>query len=139
MNPSDIARDYFRKAVSRFKALQVLYEERSYADVVRESQEIIELILEGALRYIGIEPLKRHDIGSTILRYADLLPSEWQENAEVIAEVSRQLYAERGPAFYGDEDAGIPSSEIYDESDAKQALSWVQHILEMFARLLKET
>ncbi|MBI2914833.1 MAG: HEPN domain-containing protein [Firmicutes bacterium] len=36
-------------------------EEQSYSDVVREAQEIVELCLEGILRYVGIEPPKLHD------------------------------------------------------------------------------
>jgi HEPN domain-containing protein len=56
MNTQALARDYLRKGRARRRALQVLFEEGSYDDVVREAQAIVELILKGALRFIGVDP-----------------------------------------------------------------------------------
>ena len=67
MNAQALARDYLRKGKARRRALQVLFEEGSYDDVVREAQAIVELILKGALRFIGVDPPKRHDVGSTVV------------------------------------------------------------------------
>jgi HEPN domain-containing protein len=59
MNAQALARDYLRKGKARRSALQVLFEEESYDDVVREVQAIVELILKGTLRFIGVDPPKR--------------------------------------------------------------------------------
>ena len=52
MRNLELARDYVRRAEIRLMALDVLYREKSWADVVRESQEIVELALtdEGETR-----------------------------------------------------------------------------------------
>ena len=62
MTSDDMARDYLRRAAARRKALDVLLSAAAYPDVVRESQDIAELALKGALRFVGVEPPKRHDV-----------------------------------------------------------------------------
>lgn len=51
-----LGQSYYKKAQSRLKALNLFMQEEDYSDVVREAQEIIELILKGILRKYGIEP-----------------------------------------------------------------------------------
>jgi HEPN domain-containing protein len=77
MNSQALARDYLRKGKARRHALQILFEEGSYDDVVREAQAIVELILKGTLRFIGVDPPKRHDVGSTVKEFGDRLPESW--------------------------------------------------------------
>jgi hypothetical protein len=67
-----------RRARGRRQAIEVLFSARLYADVIRESHEIIELILKGALRFIGVDPPKRHDVRGVLMRFLDRLPSEWR-------------------------------------------------------------
>ena len=50
-----LAADYVRRAKIRLGALDVLFREESWPDVVRESQEIV-LALKGLLRWCGIDP-----------------------------------------------------------------------------------
>ena len=45
-----LAADHVRRARIRLRALDVLFEGESWADVVRESQEVVELALKGLLR-----------------------------------------------------------------------------------------
>ncbi|MBI4560813.1 MAG: hypothetical protein HY724_02120 [Candidatus Rokubacteria bacterium] len=47
MTSDRLARDYLRRAEARRKALDTLMASGAYADVVRESQEVLELILNG--------------------------------------------------------------------------------------------
>ena len=56
MRNLDLAEDHVRRAEIRLKALDVLFEHQSWADVVRESQEVVELALKGLLRAFGVEP-----------------------------------------------------------------------------------
>src|SRR5712691_1262576 len=100
MNAQALARDYLRKGKARRRALQVLFEEGSYDDVVREAQAIVELILKGTLRFIGVDPPKRHDVGSTVKEFGDRLPETWQARLDEIETISRTLFEERGHAQY---------------------------------------
>ena len=56
MKNTGLARDYLRRARIRVTALDVLFDGESWADVVRESQEVVELALKGLLRSCGIDP-----------------------------------------------------------------------------------
>lgn len=91
MNSLSLARDDLRKARARRRALQVLYEEESYDDVVREAQEMVELILKGARRYIGIDPPKRHDVGATLRAHQDHLPDAWRKKSQFFARILERL------------------------------------------------
>jgi HEPN domain-containing protein len=114
-----LAQSYLRKAVARLKILPVLMGERAYSDVVREAQEIVELALKGALRQLGIEPPKWHDVGDILLAHRDRLPDETREKAPRLAKVSSWLRKERELAFYGDIDF-VPT-EQYSLQDAQRA------------------
>jgi HEPN domain-containing protein len=46
MTNPDLARDYFTRARKRLKAVALLLDEEAFADVVRESQEVVELLLK---------------------------------------------------------------------------------------------
>ena len=49
----------------------VLFEGESWADVVREVQEIVELTLNGLLRSAGIGPPRIHDVSEILLAVVD--------------------------------------------------------------------
>lgn len=110
----------------------------AYADVVRESQEVVELILKGTLRFIGVDPPKRRDVRTVLARFFDRLPAEWREAMEEIGEASTELAQERAHAFYGDEDDLIPASELFGEGDARRALGVVDRLPSMYGGLLGE-
>ncbi len=137
MTSDRLARDYLRRARSRRRALDTLLGEAAYADVVRESQEIVELVLKGALRFVGVDPPRRHDVRRTLARFLDRLPGEWQAAMRDIEEASAQLVRDRAHAFYGDEDAGVPASELFEEKDARTALGIVDRLLGLYERLLE--
>ncbi len=63
MTGESLSRNYLIKARNRLKALEVLFAEEDWSDVVREAQEIVELCLKGMLRAIGIDPPRQHDVG----------------------------------------------------------------------------
>lgn len=82
MNLRLIARDYLVRARARREALRTLLAAHVHADVVREAHEVVELILKGALRFIGVEPPKRHDVEAIVGQFVDRLPGEWREAME---------------------------------------------------------
>ena len=53
-----LARSYLKKAAVRLDVLRLLREREAWSDVVRESQEAVELALKGMLRAVGVEPPK---------------------------------------------------------------------------------
>jgi HEPN domain-containing protein len=50
----NLAHDYIFRCASRLKAIDVLFEEKNWPDVVRESQEVVELALKALLRNYSI-------------------------------------------------------------------------------------
>ncbi|HEX5217387.1 MAG TPA: HEPN domain-containing protein [Vicinamibacterales bacterium] len=86
------------------------------ADVVRESQEIVELTLKGLLRASGVEPPRIHDVADVLLAERDRLPKDLAPHVDRLADISRALRRDRELAFYGAED--LTPSAFYRESDA---------------------
>ena len=56
MRNRDLAADHVRRAIARLRTLDVLFDAESWADVVREAQEVVELALKGLLRELGTTP-----------------------------------------------------------------------------------
>ena len=121
MTSVSLGASYLEKAAMRLKVLDMLHGEHASSDVVREAQEVVELALKGALRVLGVEPPKIHDVGPLILEYRDRLPSQVWHDADRIAEASRWLRKEREFSFYGEVDL-IPT-EQYGIEDAERALA----------------
>lgn len=121
MNNVTLAQSYLQKAQTRLKILDVLYEDNAFSDVVRESQEIVELALKGMLRQIGVEPPKVPDVGDLIAEYRSMFPSDVAEDADRLRQISRWLRKEREFSFYGEVDL-IPTLE-YKAEDADRAMA----------------
>jgi HEPN domain-containing protein len=85
-----VARDYLRRAQTRRLALDTFLAAELHGDVMRETQEIVELVLKGALRFVGVEPPKRHDVHDIVERFLGRLPAEW---AQVVGELRAMLTA----------------------------------------------
>jgi HEPN domain-containing protein len=119
MRNPELSRDYVRRAEARLRALDVLFEAESWADVVRESQEVVELALKGLLRSAGIDPPRIHDVGEVLLAERTRMPSALDPHLERLAEASRTLRRDRELAFYGAED--FTPSSFYKRDDAQSA------------------
>jgi HEPN domain-containing protein len=119
MRNRELAADYVRRADVRLRAIDVLFEAASWADVVRESQEALELALKGLLRASGVEPPRIHDVADVLLAERERLPATLQGEVERLAELSRDLRRDRELAFYGAED--LTPSRFYREADATRA------------------
>ncbi|PWU25640.1 MAG: DNA-binding protein [Candidatus Rokuibacteriota bacterium] len=136
MTSDRIARDYLQQAQARWVALNALLTARAYPTVVRESQDVVELILKGVLRFIGVEPPKRHDVHGVLARFIDRLPAEWRQALGELDRTLDELAQDRAPAFYGDEEKDIPASDLFDEEDARRAMSVAKRLLDLYERLL---
>lgn len=131
MRNTDLARDYIQRAAVRLRALDVLFEGESWADVVREAQEIVELTLKALLRTCGIDPPRAHDVSDILLAERDRLPQNIQSEVESLASVSRELRRDRELAFYGAED--LTPSGFYTRSDAERARDGASRTVELVA------
>ena len=119
MRNRSLAADYVRRATARVRALDVLFEAESWADVVRESQEVVELALKGLLRASGVEPPRIHDVSDVLLAERERLPEALWAEVPQLAQASRELRRDRELAFYGAED--LTPSDFYRKSDATEA------------------
>lgn len=119
MRNRDLALDYVRRAEARLLALDVLFDAESWADVVREAQEVVELALKALLRSAGIDPPRIHDVGDVLLAERGRMPAALDTDLERLAEASRRLRRDRELAFYGAED--FTPSAFYKRDDAQAA------------------
>ncbi|MCC7417566.1 MAG: HEPN domain-containing protein [Acidobacteria bacterium] len=119
MRNRDLAHDHVRRAAARLKALDVLFEAESWADVVRESQEVVELALKGLLRRAGVDPPRIHDVADVLLAERVRLPAALAPDIDRLVEASRALRRDRELAFYGAED--LTPSTFYRKHDAQAA------------------
>jgi len=119
MRNPDLARDYITRAAGRLRALDVLYEGGFWADVVRESQEVVELALKAVLRAHGVDPPRLHDVSDVLVAERSRLPADLAAELESLVRISRDLRRDRELAFYGAED--LTPSGFYTRDDADRA------------------
>jgi HEPN domain-containing protein len=128
MQNRDLARDYLRRCEARLRALDTLFDQESWADVVREAQEIVELALKGLLRSAGIEPPRIHDVADVLLSEQRRLPEPVVKDISRLADASRGLRRDRELAFYGAED--LTPSDFYRKADAAAARDAARLVVE---------
>lgn len=119
MRNPELARDYVTRAGVRLRALDVLFDAGCWADVVRESQEVVELALKGLLRAYGVAPPRIHDMSAVLTAERSRLPKGVSDHVDQLAAISKDLRRDRELAFYGTED--LTPSSFYAESDAIRA------------------
>jgi HEPN domain-containing protein len=117
-NP-ELAADYVGRAAVRLRALDVLFEAASWGDVVRESQEALELALKGLRLACRIEPPRIHDVADVLVSERERLPPPLHGEVERLAALSRELGRDGELAFYGAKD--LTPSRFCREPDATRA------------------
>jgi HEPN domain-containing protein len=138
LNNLEMARSYLRQAEERVKHAEEALRTGNYAFTIRQSQEAVELSLKGALRLVGIEPPKWHDVGPVLKRERELFPEWFKERIDETASISRRLRREREPSMYGDEETGAPPDQLYSLMDAEEALQSSKTVLKLCLRLIEE-
>jgi HEPN domain-containing protein len=121
MHNEGLTSDYLRRAGNRLEAVRVLMKLESWADVVRESQEIVEITLKALLRAHRIEVPRIHDVSPVIEQNRERLESAIGKSVDELMRISRALRRDRELAFYGSED--LTPSEFYKVEDAEVAYS----------------
>lgn len=136
MKNIDLVTDYIERAGHRLEAVQLLFEKNSFADVVRESQEVVELCLKALLRASNVEVPRVHDVSSILLEQKDQLPQSIQHKVSHLAKISKSLRRDRELAFYGTED--LTPSNFYNKEDAKGALEGASSVYNLCRSTLKD-
>ncbi|MBX3143913.1 MAG: HEPN domain-containing protein [Trueperaceae bacterium] len=127
-----LATDYLRRAGARLLAIDALFEAESWADVVRESQEVVELALKALLRVSGVEPPRVHDVSDVLEEAQDSLPASILPHLAQLTSASRRLRRDRELAFYGAED--LTPSEFYSRADAGEARVAARNVVSLVER-----
>jgi len=131
MKSRALTQDYLERAEHRLAAIELLFSRHDYADVVRETQEAVELMLKALLRMSSVEVPHIHEVGDLLIEHRARLPRALQPHVERFAQVSRRLRRDRELAFYGSED--LTPSDFYKHEDAESALTDARFIWEQLA------
>lgn len=134
MKNRDLAKDYVLRCHHRLKALDTLYALKSWADVVREAQEVVELALKGLLRHSGIEVPRVHDVSDVLFAQRGAIAAAIHSELETLADISRRMRRDRELAFYGSED--LTPSEFYRRPDAERALREATHVVKTVEKVV---
>jgi len=137
MKTTHMASSMLQQADLRLKAAAMGIKSKGYAYAVRSSQECVELSLKAALRLVGVEYPKKHDVSRVLLLAKKRFPNWFR--VENFAKVSRALAEMREPAMYGDELRFVPSTELFTKEHAAKALTEANEVYRACSRLLKES
>ncbi|MEM3831763.1 MAG: HEPN domain-containing protein [Sulfolobales archaeon] len=133
-----MAQSYLRQAEERIRHAKEALDRGNYPYVIRQCQESVELLLKAALRLVGVEVPKWRDVGPVLRREAQRFPEWFQAEIPALARISRKLRREREPSMYGDEESGIPPDELYDRSDAEEALDYASKVYSIVIKLIQQ-
>jgi len=133
-----LARDYLRRAEARLSSARYALSQGYYPEVVRYSQECVELSLKACLRLVGVEYPKVHDVGDILRAESMRFPSWFREEIDRLAEVSRDLAEKRAPSLYGVEVAGKSPEDLFNKDDAVKALEDAEVVHMLAKRLLEQ-
>lgn len=106
-------------------------EEGDHNLAVRRAQEVVELLLKGALKILGVDYPKVHDVGHVFVQRAREKRIDLGESTLIrIEEISGWLGEARAPSFYFERD--------YGEADARKASEDADFVSSVLKRLVGE-
>lgn len=127
--------DYIKRAIIRFEVLDEYLKREGYAEVVREAQETVELLLKAVLIDMGLIVPTMHDVSLILEKNKEFLKEPLLSNCDKIRDISKALRKEREVSFYGAEDF-LPSEE-YNQIDARKAIEDVKFVLDIVKKTLE--
>ena len=129
MTNADMARSYILQAGEILQEAKTLNRRRVWNLVVRRSQGVVELSLKAALRVIGIETMKMHDVGSLLRVHREKFPASFRREVGRLSAISRRLRMEREVSFYGEEETGTAPQDLYGREDAARYIEEAAYVL----------
>lgn len=91
MRSKSLAEDYLSRSEKRLKAIDTLFQEEAWADVVRESQEVVELSSMGLLRSWNIEVPRIHDVSNILEENLDKCSKKFHSDVKEFCKISHEL------------------------------------------------
>lgn len=131
MKNDRMAKNYIDQAAYKLKQVEGAVDDEKWPIAVRQSQECVEQSLKAALRFVGIEPPKWHDVGEILRRNRDRFPDWFAQEVEVLSRISKELREDRELSFYGDEEAGKTPDDLFGEADACEAFEGAKKVYEL--------
>lgn len=135
MKVKETGRGLLKEARLRFQTADRALRDRNYAFAFRQAQECVELSLKGALRRVGVEYPKVHDVGDVLKATSERFPEWFRPKIVEFAEISTALAERREMSMYGNEGSGLAPEEIFGRGDVESAVAQAQNILRMCERL----
>ncbi len=136
MRNTEAAKSLLNQSIRRIETAERELRGGSLAYSIRSSQEAVELGLKAALRLLGIEYPKKHDVGPVLIKFRDRFP-QWFP-VDRLAKISRKLAEKREPAMYGDELSMTPADLLFDKSEAEESLEMAKETYNTVKKLFSE-
>jgi hypothetical protein len=114
-----LATDHVARAQARLLALDVLFDAESWADVVRESHEVVDLAVRALLLWAGVHTSPGREAALALGAARRRLPPSVQPDLPALAGASQRLRRDRDLAFFGGDD--LTPWEFYTRPDADAA------------------
>ncbi|TFF88024.1 MAG: HEPN domain-containing protein [Promethearchaeota archaeon] len=137
LNQWDLAKDFLNQSKIRLETANRVIDQGMYAYSIRQSQEAVELALKGAMRLLGIDFPKWHDISPILIELSDEFPEHFRNEIHNLSEISEKLVSLREPAMYGDENLGLGPSALFSRSDSMEILKDAEYCYEKIENLFK--
>ena len=138
MKVTDFVMDYMNQAEIRLETAEMALNKKAYAYCIRQCQESVELCLKAALRLIGIDYPKWHDVGVVLEKEKGRFPSEFQAAVSKLVSISKFLAAQREAAMYGEEISKRSPSSLFSKENAVEALEHAKFTYSKLEKLVKD-
>ncbi|GBC70639.1 hypothetical protein HRbin02_00407 [Candidatus Calditenuaceae archaeon HR02] len=136
MRNIEAAKSLLNQSTRRLETAERELRGGSLAYSIRSSQESVELGLKAALRLLGIEYPKKHDVGPVLIKFKDRFPKWFPVDS--LALISRKLSEKREPAMYGDEISMTPADLLFSRAEAEEAFKMAREAYEFVKKLFQE-
>jgi hypothetical protein len=120
-----LAADHIARTEARLLALDVLFGAESWADVVRESQEVVELTIRALLLWGGAPATPGREAALALGAARRRLPAAVLPDLPGLAAAAQRLRRDRDLAFLGADD--LTPWEFYTRPDAESARTAARH------------
>jgi len=138
MKNDRMAKGYIEQAAKKLKQVERAVQDGWWPIAVRQSQECVEQSLKAALRFVGIEPPKWHNVGEILRRNKDRFPDWFAQEVEILNRISGRLRENRELSFYGDEEAGKTPDDLFGQADAGEAFEGAKKVYELCRRVISQ-
>lgn len=136
MTSDAMSRGFLEQAEDALAHGEASFSRRRWGMTVRRSQEAAEMAIKAALRWVGVEAPRQHDVAEVLRAARGKFPAPFAGELDEFAAWSTDLADKRIVSFYGDERAGQPANALFGEADASAAVSRARRIVASVRRLV---